>query len=1498
MANLFDQFDSTQGGNPFDQFDGPKQASAASNPFDQFDGWDKAKGIGEAALNTVSSLASAIPTGIRTLGELAATGSLSEALDRAQSTSDFATYTPKTEAGKQYSKEVNDTMADYQKEVSEKFAGDVTALNKNKEARGQQLTPADYAAENTERFVGDLIGGLYAPGVPVAGVHSPIKPIDKALARAEELKAAQKAAENQPTPVAPTGAPEVDPEAAGQAAWNDMGAQLVQGQSDALNIPKSPMESMADDLSQQPARDAQASINARQEAMEQAVKQQQSLDFNAAERARQENAPLPVDYNDYRMQKLNDKFAPLLDAEQRQQAAQADLDSQGPIYVDPQGQAFRGDPNAPDARVALDNQTQAMDRELTHLRGQGTPEGEPLRPLQDPEMNAAKAEAQAHIDALPADEKAAIGLNSKPISSKGKMGRQRGAVNPEVFKEGFEKLKNLANGFSLKAVGYGRGMEVRLHAPDGSHVGTADFSPEYISRASDERNLESGMTIIDPPYQGKGLAGEMYKFASELGNDVSASKIQTLDGKKMWEGFQNKGISSNGKISRQRGAIQLFMKKTDIAKDAENFANGQKQRYGDIPEDPNPEKTLEQAHTEQDSPGWKGWHNYMEAGGILTAMKRGSTLIRDGARIVQNAMKRGDWQVRQFVDPTERAFRGLNAQERSTLWHGVLLEELKSNKLYHPDVISSMSPKMQAAYAHFRRMMDDVFNIQNEQRVSEGKPPITRMEAYVSSAWDGEYRRPLYEAVLDENGNPKIGENGEIQKKLVWYLAGKNILDLNAQTKALLKERPDLLHDPKEDHRVRFYGHQTDLQSAYTRMLDILGRDDPAVAKIKEAMEAQTVNQAQNYLNQTKHFEPKAGVRGFVGDRPGRNLHSEATAGLQQQLSVAKNGYRWAEMQKGAEGISKLINDPQIRQEQPNNASYLQEYMKQHLGYGVAPIVAQAADLMRGTGFSPSAIRSMIANAKSFFILQKLALNTKTAIMHTLQTANTLPHLTDVWMNGGKSLGHDPVSSLAVGIASGIALAGKHYHDFLGGHGPGDTIRPADRAFFQKAFKYAEDNMVTTHTIYNEAPIEKREGVIGRTGNALAQTMAVPETTARSVAFMSFVHALRGLNEFKGNDSALFQKAEELTYASMADYRTNERAMVFHKLGSFGNLLNTLQTYPMNQIHQWNYFARQAVKGNVAPLMAAFAVQYAMAGIMGLPGMDDIEKVYKYVKDNIISTPAYVSAQKSEFWSDPKLWMLHHWGSDAVDGWVSSKSGLAVSSSLRSVMPSDMLRAPGAPAADMAKQLYNLGNAAINPMVTEGKAPFSNSTLNAQLAMSSLPSGAPQGNLEQSKMMQGITYNQRNNPQTGQPERLYASPGNLEERRGVVVRTPQEDMLRRFGLRSERESLDREIGYRENESVQTSEERAKGLIKPLYDALRRGDPQRVADLVKAHVELTGQPVSADAINQKAMEEFTTGPERAEMKLKGAKSSVSAMIQLARMQQLLDQVNKQYGYGNK
>src|SRR3990167_888649 len=666
----------------------------------------------------------------------------------------------------------------------------------------------------------------------------------------------------------------------------------------------------------------------------------------------------------------------------------------------------------------------------------------------------------------------------------------------------------------------------------------------------------------------------------------------------MWEGFEKKGLASQGKIpfnfKKQGGGVFFGSpeEKTKIENSTIESPSSQ------IPPNPKTVEVVEKALKEgRDGKLW----TYMQSGATSAAMKTGSAAVKAASEIIQNGVKRSEQAVRQFVFPAEHALRRLSQEELTTL-KDVFMEEGKTGRRFDADLLeSTLSTKQLEAYVNMRNMFDDTLAAQNAARATKDQPQITPNEAYMASRWHGDFRRPVH----DKNG------------KLVWYLASNSKMGIEAQSKALLKEFPDLVIDPKKDHVVRSSTGKTDLQSMYTTMLDLLGRDDPAVAKIKQAIEDQTSAEAQTTLAQEKHFENKAGIRGFVGERPGHGGTKEALAMFQEQIQYAKNAYKWSEMQKAADDIKGIVSDERLQDKQPNNVKYIREYFKNAIGHGESKAMRAIEDSFReGLGVSPKVVNEAIGDLKSTFILQKLAVSAGYTTANMIQASNTLPYLMDLRAKGYKG---NPAIALGVGVPMGVAMAAAHYSKALGG----EYLSRLPNQFFKDAFQYAENNGVTSRSIYDEGPLAGSFGGVHRVAELLGKTMTAPEVMVRSVAFMTYAQMLKDSGKFT-NHNKMFQLAEEYVNKSMVDYRETERPLLFSKMGGACNFLNTLQTYPMSFYKQYAYMGHEAFKNkNPTPLITSLALQGLVAGALGVPYAEDAYKLFMFIKDNLVPTGAW-----------------------------------------------------------------------------------------------------------------------------------------------------------------------------------------------------------------------------------------------------------------------------------
>ena len=864
-----------------------------------------------------------------------------------------------------------------------------------------------------------------------------------------------------------------------------------------------------------------------------------------------------------------------------------------------------------------------------------------------------------------------------------------------------------------------------------------------------------------------------------------------------------------------------------------------------IPDDPNPQDVLQVARTEKDTT-WSIAKN-LESGGTNAAMNRRSTAVQAASRWVQNAQKRADYNNRAYVFPLENIARKLSAAELETVSKLVRSEDMASEGFAREVLEKNLTVAQLEAYDSFRQMMDKAYEEQNAALVRAGEKPLTKREFYVSSRWLGDFRQP----VMDANG------------RLVYYLADTTKWGLNKQIAALKAEFPDLVINPKDAHQVTLKKGE-DIVTAYRTMKNILGADDPAVARIAQFIEEKVMKETSQTLGQQKHFERKSGVRGAVGDRPGKNPEKEAVEFFRQQVQYAKNAFKWAEMQKAGESIKKVIQDEILIETQPKNVEYIRDYYKTNLGYGEAEFIKALENSIRTLGVSPNSIASGVSAAKSAFILQKLLASPGYIAANFIQSLWVLPYLTMMRGHGYKG---NPLKAISVGAPLGIALAKGHWINVLGG----DNVLPkgADWDFYRQAFQYAEDNGITSRSSYDESPIGANSSLPAKAVDMTAKfSMAYPETIVRSIAFMSYAQMLKDSGKFKDNIE-LLQKAEEYVNTSMVDYREGERPMMFAKLGIMGNAFNTLQTFPVSYYNQWRLFIKEAGQGNPVPFVTALALQYALAGVVGLPGAQDLDDMYQAMKKFIANTKPelWAKMKENDFFRDPKMWVLKQGGPGHYAGWLSEWWDVSMTSRVAAPVLGDMATSVVGPAQDAARQIEALGKAVIDP---------TNDVKWAQSAMLSAPVGL-QGLLEQGPL---ADYTGAQQPEG---TRSVFKSTDLAQRKNLYERSPEEQFVRNFGVRSNKEVLTKEANYRTNTDAELSAQAATKIPDSIYNAIRKGNQKDAMEKAQLYFRLTGRPITRAMLEKQFKDEFFTDTERIQ-------NSVRTVEAIKRQKQITELIN--------
>jgi hypothetical protein len=217
-----------------------------------------------------------------------------------------------------------------------------------------------------------------------------------------------------------------------------------------------------------------------------------------------------------------------------------------------------------------------------------------------------------------------------------------------------------------------------------------------------------------------------------------------------------------------------------------------------------------------------------------------------------------------------------------------------------------------------------------------------------------------------------------------------------------------------------------------------------------------------------------------------------------------------------------------------------------------------------------------------------------------------------------------------------------------------------------------------------------------------------------------------------------------------------------------------------------------------------------MAGLSGIPGFNDLDKLLTWAKQFV---PDSMYEKVADF--DMKLWALENLGESAVYGAVSDLSGVGMTNRLSAPGMGDMITAPGGPVLDIAKQVGNAAGALASP---------SSSNI-AQSVLSSAPAGL-QGLLETTALRDTMSV-PRKDEQKNEIARVYGKTTDVASREGQYARTPKEESLRRWGLRSQDEVVERELNYKTNVINSQVKERSKGMVEKYYDAVRNGNMAKV-----------------------------------------------------------------------
>lgn len=592
---------------------------------------------------------------------------------------------------------------------------------------------------------------------------------------------------------------------------------------------------------------------------------------------------------------------------------------------------------------------------------------------------------------------------------------------------------------------------------------------------------------------------------------------------------------------------------------------------------------LEAAKAAGDGP--KLW-NDLQSGFQMAADKVNNPMVKNAAQWFDWSRRKGDMGIRTLVRPIERTLGKLSKDEMVGLQKLIQAEMFERGRFDEARVQETLSPKAFEAYKQLRDTYDEMYKLQNEQRVQAGLPELSKQDAYMASIFHGDY----HVAVRDSSG------------KLLWYSQNPTRAVANKAINFLkdyYKNHPDVdVSSIRQEFKAPGTNIPREMMGSWRNIIDALG-DVPGIETLEAAYKAWVKGEGREFLGQNLHqVEKKMNVRGAAGDQPWLNAKDNAYNWAHAQIEYMQNTMRYLPMQEALDNVKTYLGDADLIKNQPNNMGLLRAYTANALGLNGRLTKAIESYMGQALGRSSNMPRNAVGGLKSATYAAMLWGSPGYWAATPIQA---LP-ASFSWFLMERNKG--TIGTLAPKEFAGIML------DALQANiGKENLVKDA---FNSKALKWAEDNQVVNSAMFDPESNLGRNKVLSRISKVGDATVSLPDTFSRRQLFLTFANAYK-----KGGmeDTAAFVRAGEQVEKIMVSMRREDRPIAVQKLGALGDAAWVFKAPVANMYNHLSIFAREAKKGNPAPLMAYLGSMALIGGVFALPFVNELDSLFEVVKD-------------------------------------------------------------------------------------------------------------------------------------------------------------------------------------------------------------------------------------------------------------------------------------------
>lgn len=801
---------------------------------------------------------------------------------------------------------------------------------------------------------------------------------------------------------------------------------------------------------------------------------------------------------------------------------------------------------------------------------------------------------------------------------------QRGAIDLSLFDDVFEKIKRLPDGRQLRAWSDGVELHVTATDKDGNFLGRTSMSPENWANPKKTDNLVANWTDVAPVARKQGLAEQMYKFLAELGNDISPSKSQSTDGKKMWEGFEKRGVSTGMRIPRsQRGALDFGPQKplppeqrpqkkdtVQTPRSPEKIAEKQEikaklkaldirdQRVKEYDTVNTKEEAVSLAPDTKDIPKDYGQKRLAPGLNFMAAF-HDNPVLRFAQTILRNAHTAADAFSRKYITADKTGL--------SPVWNKMkpedrikVMEALQSADKHQKDLTPELMAKLgfnetQVQFVNtFREATDAMYTRGNDVLMQLGFEPFQYRKGYFPGVFSGAYKT----LVTDAKGN------------VTGVISVDTIYQQRAAKKYVEQATPGVKFIDQKRRGLEGSHISSDMFSGMSDVFKLLGDNDPRFAEV-QAVVSEAIRAANHQLyNFNVHELNKKGVFGNKGNEPWISPEKNATEAFKALVKYFEDGALYFELQQPLKDLKDLASDPAVAH-LPNTVEYMQQYVNNIEGKNVSDL-GKALNLIidlpaKLIGIGPGTAMKLTGAVKN---------RMSHVFMGFGNWAFTASQLVQPFQTGVPFLS---LVSSKLGDVSVASAMGRGSIDFMLMTAENITGQKMDlvQPHMREAFDYARERGLLDFSEMEKA-YEGTKSKVGQVVDTIAEAnMKIGEQATRTPMFMTFVDLLvqGGIPVKKA-----LPIAENLTQLSMIDYHKWERPMVYSNLGVLGQFAGGLTTFKHGYLGQQGLLAKQAIKPTdgkrqIKPIAYSMMAMIALAGITGAPFYQELDEVFGYLSN-------------------------------------------------------------------------------------------------------------------------------------------------------------------------------------------------------------------------------------------------------------------------------------------